>query len=234
MANIKPVVNILDDVAKPPVGYQFIPCHMVFDIIMDFTRKARFVAGGHVTEPPSSITYASVVSRESVRIAFLVAALNNQDILGADIQGVYLNAPCDEKVYMVCGPEFGHYRGRYGVIVKALYGLRSSGHAWRAHLAETLRTLEFRMCLADNDVWMRRATDDHGVDYWEYVLVYTDDILAISKNPKAILDALSEHYMLKPESIGPPTQYLGAQISRFSFPRSGATVVLGNEFREVR
>jgi hypothetical protein len=42
---------------------------MFFDIKMDFTRKACFVAGGHVTNPPSNITYSSVVARDSIRIA---------------------------------------------------------------------------------------------------------------------------------------------------------------------
>ena len=31
-------------------GYQEIKCHVIFDIKMDFTRKARFVAGGHMSE----------------------------------------------------------------------------------------------------------------------------------------------------------------------------------------
>ncbi len=50
---------------------------MIFDIKMDgdFTRKSRLVAGGHTTETPASLTYSSVVLRESVRVAFLLAAL---------------------------------------------------------------------------------------------------------------------------------------------------------------
>jgi hypothetical protein len=76
---------------------------MVFDIKMDFTRKARLVAGGHVTDPPVSIMYSTVVSRESVRIAFLIAALNDLNILAADIGNAYLNAPTDEKVYTITG-----------------------------------------------------------------------------------------------------------------------------------
>ena len=44
---------------------------MIFDIkTEDFMRKARLVAVGHVTDPPDIITYASVVSRGAVRIAF--------------------------------------------------------------------------------------------------------------------------------------------------------------------
>jgi hypothetical protein len=122
--NIMPAVKILELGQQAPVGSQQIPCHTVFNVKIDFTRKARFVAGGHVTDPPTTQTYASVVSRDSVRIAFLIAALNDLDIMCADIQGAYLNAPCKERVHTVCGPEFGkELQGRSEIIVKALYGL---------------------------------------------------------------------------------------------------------------
>jgi len=62
--------NILPDGHVVPNGYQKIPCHMIFDIKMeDFRCKARLVAGGHRTEASATITYASVVSRETVRLA---------------------------------------------------------------------------------------------------------------------------------------------------------------------
>jgi hypothetical protein len=44
------------------IGYQKIKCHIIFNVKMKFTRKARFVAGGHMTQPASSINYSSVVS----------------------------------------------------------------------------------------------------------------------------------------------------------------------------
>ena len=43
------------------VGFQETTWHIMFDVIMDITRKVRFVAGGHLTEPPASITYSSVL-----------------------------------------------------------------------------------------------------------------------------------------------------------------------------
>jgi hypothetical protein len=48
------------------IGFQEIGCHIVFDIKMDFTRKARFCAGGHTTNTPVVMTYLSVVSMDSV------------------------------------------------------------------------------------------------------------------------------------------------------------------------
>jgi len=70
--------NILPDGHVAPNGYQNIPCHMVFDNKMeDFRRKARLVTGGHRTEAPATITYARVVSRETVHLALTIAALND-------------------------------------------------------------------------------------------------------------------------------------------------------------
>ena len=64
---------------------------------MDLTRKARFVAGGHMTEAPTSLTYSSVVSIDSVKIAFLIAAFNDIYILECDIENAYLNTEFREN-----------------------------------------------------------------------------------------------------------------------------------------
>ena len=80
---------------------------MIYDIKMDFTRKARLVAEGCRTLNPVTSTYAGLVSRESVRIAFTYAALNGLDIRGADVQNTFLQAPFSEKYYTVCVPEIG-------------------------------------------------------------------------------------------------------------------------------
>ena len=52
-------------------------------------------------------TYASVVSRERVRIGFLLAALNGLEVMSVDIAGATLNTPCQEKVFAICCLEFG-------------------------------------------------------------------------------------------------------------------------------
>ena len=82
---------------------------MIFDIKLGegFRRKARFVGDGHKTETPNAVTYSSVVSRDSVRIVLMIAALNDLDIEGADIENAYLTAPCRERVWMRGGIEFG-------------------------------------------------------------------------------------------------------------------------------
>jgi hypothetical protein len=196
--NVQVAFQFLDGDQPTPVGYKEIPCHIIFDIKMDFTRKARFVAGGHKTDPPASLTYSSVVSRDSVRIAFLIAALNDLDILAADIGNAYINANVREKVYFIAGDEFGmNKKGKRVVIVKALYGLKTSGAAWRAHLAETLHSMGYTSSLADPDVWFKAECKPDGFAYYSYILVYVDDILAISHKPEATMRILAKTFRLK-------------------------------------
>ena len=81
---------------------------MIFDIKLgeNFRRKYRLVGGRHKTATPASITYSLVVSRDLVRIALTIAALNELYLLACDIQmfGVLIKIPterfCDnEAVY---------------------------------------------------------------------------------------------------------------------------------------
>ena len=107
MKNVMPAFEFHDD-DKMPVGYAKIRCHMDFDVkIGDMTRKARFCANGNETDPPKESTFSTVVSRDSVRLFFLLAALNDLDILSADIQNAYLSAPGKEMLYTIAGKEFG-------------------------------------------------------------------------------------------------------------------------------
>jgi hypothetical protein len=111
-----------------------------------------------------------------VRLFFLLAALNDLKVAACDIQGAYLTADCREKIYIKAGPEFGSEEGLLFIIRKALYGLKLSGAAFRAKLAETLHSLHYAPTQADPDVWIRPATKPDGTEYYEYVIVYVDDI----------------------------------------------------------
>ena len=102
MRNVRPAFEAWEkDIEHIPPGYQLIKCHMIFDVKMgeNFRCKARFVAGGHTKETPTSLTYSSVVSRDSVRIILLTAALNRLQVMACDIQNTYLTANCREKIW---------------------------------------------------------------------------------------------------------------------------------------
>ena len=66
MTNVSVVFQVLEEGEKAPPGWSKASGHIVFNIKMDFTRKARWVLDGHRQSDPKGSTYAGVVSRESI------------------------------------------------------------------------------------------------------------------------------------------------------------------------
>ena len=218
MYNVGIAFEILDKDKTAPVGWSKESGHLVFDVKMDFSRKARWVLDGHRSADPIGSTYAGVVSRDSVRIALTYAALNDIDVVAADIQNAYLQAPSSQKYYIICGGEFGLENiGKIALIRRALYGGKSAGRDFRNHLRACMSHIGFTPCLADPDVWMRPAQKADGSKYWEYVLLYVDDALVISDNAKHILEnEIGKYFIMKPGSIGPPKIYLGGHMRKIT------------------
>jgi hypothetical protein len=65
---------------------------------------------------------------------------------------------------------------------------------------------------------MRPVTTTDGRDYYQYILVHTDDLLVIAEKPLEILNLLDQQYVVKPGSIGEPKQYLGAEVGLYHLP----------------
>jgi hypothetical protein len=216
MFNVGIAFEVLDEGQKAPAGWHKVTGHLVYDVKMDFTRKARWVLDGHKTADPIGSSYAGVVSRESIRIAFTYAALNNLNVCAADIRNAYLQAPSSRKDYIVCGAEFGLENvGKVALIHRALYGGKTAGKDFRNHLRSCMHHLDFVSCPADPDVWMRPALKSDGSTCYEYVLLYTDDALVISENAEDILRReIGKYFELKEESIGTPKLYLGGKVRR--------------------
>ena len=142
--------------------------------------------------------------------------MNGLDICAADIRNAYLQAPSSQKDYIICGPEFGLENiGKVALIHRALYGGKSAGSDFCNHLRACMRHLDFQSCPADPDVWMRPATKPDGSEHYEYILLYTDDALAIGMNPEKILRSeINRFFELKEKSIGPPSIYLGGHVRK--------------------
>ena len=195
-------------------GYKKVRSHVIWDVKLgeNFRRKSRVLAGCHTTTVPPNLTYSSVVSRDSIRIALTVTALNNLELLSCDNKGAYLTAKCRERIYTIAGPGFGSEQGSIMKFVMALYGLKSSGASFRTKLAGVLHYMNYRPTKGDPDVWLRAATKSDGMQYYEMVLCYVDDVLVISKNPDFTIKGLEHVFELKGEKAERPSIYLGATL----------------------
>ena len=96
-------------------------------------------------------------------MALNISALNDIEVKCGDVLNAYITAPVEEKVWTTLGPEFGPDSRNKALIVRAFYGLKSDGDAFRAHLGKCMQGLGYEPCLADPNLWMKPevSTDDH-------------------------------------------------------------------------
>ena len=106
------------------------------------------------------------------------------------------------------GPKFVQDEGKVFIILMELYGLKSIVAASRAFLAEWLEETGFKSIIADADVWIRPKIKSDGEHYYEFILVYVDDMLEISQDAVSEIREIAEKFKLKKDEIEPPTVYL--------------------------
>ena len=110
----------------------------------------------------------------------------------------------------IAGGEFGDREGHTLIIVKALYGLKSSGLRWHQRFSKVLRDMGFIPSRAERDIWMR----DCG-DHYEHIATYVDDLIIGSKDPEAIVNTLtSPKYGFKLKGTGDVSYHLGSDYFR--------------------
>ena len=173
-------------------GYKQTIYHFVFDVKFDLRHKARLVTDGNWTDVVCDNTYLGVVRMDTVRTGFTLGDLNGLKFCAQDVGNAYLNSYTKEKIYIVAGPEFGPaLAGRILIIVKALYGLRTSAARFHEHLTDTLRKLGFSPSKAEPNMFYKDASD-----HYEYIAMYVDDILVWSRNPMRIMKLLMANYTM--------------------------------------
>ncbi len=156
-----------------------------------------------------------MVSCETVHLALTIVSLNDLKVKVGDVLNAYITAPVKEKVWTILGHEFGHDAGRSAFIVHALYGLKSAGAAFPAHLASFMHQMGYTSCKADPDLWLKAVTrPEDNVQYYAYILCYVDDILCIRHSPMSVISKINGYLPLKPSSVGNPDIYLGAKLKQ--------------------
>ena len=183
---------------------------MVFDVKHDGRYKARLVADGHLTDAPLESVYSGVVTIRGFRIVMFLSELNDLELWATDIGNAYLESYTAEKLYIIAGPEFKEREGHILIIVRALYGLKSSGQRWHDRFHDCMIELGWQPCKSENDVWMKKNNN-----VWEYVAVYVDDLAIAMKDPESFTSALmAPPYNFKLKGTGEIKHHLGMEFSR--------------------
>ena len=126
-----------------------------------------------MTEALATITYASIVSRETARIALMIATLNDLEVKLGDILNAHVQAPVTEKVWTTLCPEFGKDARKTAMIFRAIYHLKSSRASFKCRLAKCMESLGYESYKAGLYLWLKQEIrPEDGVNYYSYLLCY--------------------------------------------------------------
>ena len=106
------------------------------------------------------------------------------------------------------------------IILKSVYGLKTSGARWYECLADVLLSLGFEPCKAGVSIWMR--LNANGI--YDFIAIYVDNLLVAAQDPVSIIASIRVILNLKGEGI--PDYYLGGNIEheKCNFTDSGETL----------
>ena len=124
--------------------------------------------------------------------------------MSGDIGNAYVNAFTKEKIWSNSGLIFPDHIGKKVIIRKALYGLKSSAHAFYQHLADTLRSMGFQVSRMDASIWYKINPEGNGYDY---IAHHVDNFLIVADDPDIYLNQLKDIYTIRGDEI--PKLYLG-------------------------
>jgi hypothetical protein len=183
--------------------------HMIFDTKQqDMRYKARLVVGGHVINSSDYTTYSSVIENLSVRLLFLPAAHQGLGIMTGDIGNAFPTAPCAEKVWSKCGPEFGAQEGAIVTLQRALSGLKTALRSFHEFFGDTIRRMCFILTRADQDFWYRKADDHAG---YNYIATHVDDIATAATRPAKYMYMIEQEFLVRNKEHS-PSYYLGNDL----------------------
>ena len=165
------------------------------------------LAGAHTTYPPDTITYAIVVSSDTVRILLTLDSLNDFPVKVENIQNAHITAPVTEKIWAL---------SLVKIVVGALYGLKSAGAAFWSHLVDFLHHLGLLPCPADLYIWMNlMVRSDYRFNYYAYALIYVNDVMVIYHDAERLIRRIDKSFKLKSSLISDSDIYLGAKLNKF-------------------
>ena len=90
--------------------------------------------------------------------------LDSSVIANGNFLNAYIAAPIMELIWTNLGPEFVDDQGKTEIVVRYLYGLKSSGAAFRKNLVKRMSDIGYKHGIDDPDLWLKPEVRDDGVE----------------------------------------------------------------------
>ena len=116
-----------------------------------------------------------------------------------------LQLPIKKRFGRFVDQSFERIKAKGAFVVRALYGLKSAGAAFRAHLADCMHRLGLSHALLILMYGWNFPQDlITTFQYYTYVLLYFDDVLVVSHDEMKVLKQLDYFFRMKKDSMGDP------------------------------
>ena len=173
-----------------PKGRKVIPLRWVFALKEDAATflkkfKARLVVKGfHLIEnldyDPNEIS-STVIKLRSLRIVLAIVVKGGYLLRQMDAISAFTQSDLKEEIYVEQPEGYEDGTGRVCLLKKSLYGLKQASWNWREGVAEFMKSLGFKTCLMDENVFYKTSKTSHVI----IMCLYVDDtITAYHPNDK--------------------------------------------------
>ena len=142
--------------SKATRGYWVLPGFLNYAVRHDGQFKARYVAGGCITDAPVERVYSGVISLQAFKTIIFLGKLNCMEPWSTNIRNAYMNVKCSKLDTVVRREVFKRVglEGHSLLVYKALYGLKSSETRFIEHLGAYPQKFGFEESKIVNDLWM--------------------------------------------------------------------------------
>ena len=203
-----------------PKNQKLVGCKWIFKLkpgitgVEDKRYKGRVVAKGYSQkEGVDYKIFSPFVKHVSIRILLSIVVNLDYELEQMGVKTAFLNGELDERTLME-QPDGFVKKGdedKVCLLKKSLYGLKQSPRQWNLKFDSFMQKLEFQKSKFDLCVYMKDVNTKKAV----YLLLYVDDMLIASGNPKviqALKDSLSREFEMK--DLGKASRILGMDIIR--------------------
>ena len=178
------------EIVPRPSTHQVIPTTTVFKIATDpitgkMKYKTRICARGDLELDKPDNVYAPVAGQNTIKTMLALAVQNKMIIRQADVKCAYLHGKMDQPVYLELPQGHSSHNDKNTTVWKtnrSIYGLSVAGKTWYEELSRTLKQMKYEATPTDNCVF----TNCNASSNPSIILVYVDDILYMSRNPKTL------------------------------------------------
>ena len=206
--------NVFQIVEQLPHGKTPIKVKYIFKRKDNGRYKARLVAMGYSQVPGLDFnqTYAPVVSKQSLRSLFALAAMEHWNIFQMDVKTAFLHAPLQEEIFIEACDGMQVPKGSILKLMKSLYGLKQAPREWYLKLSQFISAQGYIKSKVDAGVYFKGTGVNKII-----ISVYVDDILifggdAVTSEILTLKSKLDSEFQL--DDLGMVKNILGMEIER--------------------